>query len=320
MAKRTFFNKSWKDEAPYKSWLQEDEFSNLYFKCSKCQVKLELGNMGKGALNKHMKSRKHMQVHDGRQSKSAQMLTSWSRPPQLSYSSATIACSETSQEPLSNPQLVVDPETSAAHQGFTSETSVNKWVTSESVLKAETIWALNATVNHFSHNSSRYTSPIFSTMFPDSEIAKQFTCGRSKLSYITSFGLAPYFHEQLLATISDVPFHSLSFDESFNSVTKNEQLDIAVRFWDVKLSKSVTRYFGSEYLGHSTAEDLLRCFNRATASVDHSKMINLSMDGPAVNHKFMRLFQEQRAEQCVYIYYKYCISMYLTHKNNECRY
>ena len=76
--------------------------------------------------------------------------------------------------------------------------------------------------NHQSYNSSKHTSPLFSLMFPDSNIAKQFSCGPSKCSYLTTSGLAPYLEQNLYDMIDRVPVYSVSFDESFNRVTKNE--------------------------------------------------------------------------------------------------
>ena len=45
------------------------------------------------------------------------------------------------------------------------------------------------------------------------------------------------------------------FDESLNETTKNKQLDVHVRFWDEGRVQS--RYLGSQFMGHSTAQDLL---------------------------------------------------------------
>ena len=67
-------------------------------------------------------------------------------------------------------------------------------------------------------------------MFPDSDIAKMFTCGAAKLKYLSVFGLSPYYENKLLKSLDEVPFYSVSFDESFNRVTKNEQMDFGVRF------------------------------------------------------------------------------------------
>ena len=79
--KKTKFNAAWKRE-PVFSWVAEDENSVFNFKCSKCQCILELGNMGRGALTKHMKSLKHTSVDQGRQSKSAGLMSSWAKSSQ----------------------------------------------------------------------------------------------------------------------------------------------------------------------------------------------------------------------------------------------
>lgn len=47
----------------------------------------------------------------------------------------------------------------------------------------------------------------------------------------------------------------IMFDESLNKSAKKKQLDIHVRVWsDDRVTSS---YFGSKFLGHAKAEDLL---------------------------------------------------------------
>ena len=58
----------------------------------------------------------------------------------------------------------------------------------DNVLKAETLWTLKLVVNHYSFNSSADMAKLFSAMFPDSRIAKQFACGERKTAYITVYG------------------------------------------------------------------------------------------------------------------------------------
>ena len=135
----------------------------------------------------------------------------------------------------------------------------------ESVLKAEILWNLHCTVNHLSYRSNIHTSAIFATIFSDSEIAQKYSCSKDKSSYFTTFGIAPFFYDNLTKTVGEADFYSISFDESFNGVTKSEQLDVAVRYWDVNLSQPVTRYLGSEFLGHANAENYLRSFYKATS-------------------------------------------------------
>ena len=67
--------------------------------------------------------------------------------------------------------------------------------------KAEIIWALKSIMSHFSYNSAHDITDVFKAMFPDSRIAQHMSCGPTKLSYLISFGIAPYFRELLLADI-----------------------------------------------------------------------------------------------------------------------
>ena len=59
--------------------------------------------------------------------------------------------------------------------------------------KAEIIWALKSIMSHFSKNSAYDVTDVFKAMFPDSSIAQHMSCGPNKLSYLISFGIAPYF-------------------------------------------------------------------------------------------------------------------------------
>lgn len=122
-------------------------------------------------------------------------------------------------------------------------------------LRAEVIWCLNTAVNHHSLNSNEGISDIFKSMFPDSDIAKTFTCGKDKTGYVMRFGLAPYFKQQLFDSINKAGPFVLMFDESLNQSTKKKQLDVHIRFWEDDCVQS--RYLGSQFLGHGTAEDLL---------------------------------------------------------------
>ena len=68
----------------------------------------------------------------------------------------------------------------------------------EDVLSAEVLWAIETLMVHSSSNSSAGTDKLFAKMFPDSQIAKQFQCGKTKCSYISNFDLAPYFKGKLM--------------------------------------------------------------------------------------------------------------------------
>ena len=56
--------------------------------------------------------------------------------------------------------------------------------------KSEIIWALKPVCSGYSNSSSSDINKVFSTMFPDSNIAQNFQLGPDKLKYICNFGIA----------------------------------------------------------------------------------------------------------------------------------
>ena len=71
-------------------------------------------------------------------------------------------------------------------------------------------------------------------MFHDSELVQTFTCGGDKTASIAKFGLAEFIKRELVLKINKGPH---------------------VRFWDE--GKVQSRYLGSEFMGHATAQYML---------------------------------------------------------------
>ena len=67
----------------------------------------------------------------------------------------------------------------------------------DNVLKAEKLWTMKLITSLYSFNSSKDTSQLFSAMFSDSQIARQFACGEGKAAYCCVFGLAEHFKKLL---------------------------------------------------------------------------------------------------------------------------
>ena len=79
-------------------------------------------------------------------------------------------------------------------------------------------------------------------------IAAKMKFGKTKFIYFIDYGLAPYIKEQLGKYISSSPLYVVSFDESMNSVLQNEQMDVAIRFWNNSKKQAEARYLTSEFL------------------------------------------------------------------------
>ena len=277
MSRKTYFNKLWLFDPHYKDWILEDDTSNTKAKCKKCCCDIDLSNMGTCALDSHAKGFKHVN-----NCKSQTSLFTWLKKSGPSLTEIDTSTSDevhiSSTAATSSASTIVELSTTT-----TPTNSLSKFLNKEDVMKAEIIWTLHIVTNHQSFISNAGASKLFRIMFPDSEIASKFSCERTKMSYVTVFGLAPYFQQKLYNKLNDVPIYSVSFDESYNPITKNEQMDFSVRFWDEEKQQIVDRYRDSQFVGHTKATDLLTKFNEGTSKLDSKKILQISMDGPNVN-------------------------------------
>ena len=154
------------------------------------------------------------------------------------------------------------------------------------VVKAEILWAMRVVYHHMSYRSCSDISQFLATCFSDSDIAQQFKLGKTKVSYVIAHGIAPYFRMKLDQDLKGCKHIVVCFDEALNSIVQRGQMDLVIRFWNHSTMKVSTRYLTSVFLGHATAQDLLAKFKSGLGS-DLPKIIQVSMDGPAVNWKFL---------------------------------
>ena len=102
------------------------------------------------------------------------------------------------------------------------------------------------------------------------------------------------FRESASAGCKAAPYFVASFDECGNRITQDEQMDVALRYWSTTEATIKTRYYSSEFSGHTRAEDFLEKFEQSTSHLEQKKMLQLSMGGPSVNWKVFRLLCESR--------------------------
>ena len=208
MSKRCHFHDSWKSELDFSSWLDvvADNVHRAY--CRTYKKTFDVGSMGVAAVKSHMKSKTHASI-SGSAGSSTQAIRSF----------------------IANPQAVSSQssDTSGSTLPSTSHTSLDTAVVTGDVIRAEVLWTPKVVMCHYSFNSC---NDISATMFPDSGIAKTFTCGATKCAYLTCFGLAPYFHEQLVNMVRSTACYSISLDECMYRISQNEQMDFIIRYWD----------------------------------------------------------------------------------------
>jgi hypothetical protein len=155
----------------------------------------------------------------------------------------------------------------------------------EQVTRAETLWCLKVASGNFSCSSCDGLSDIFQTMFPNDPVSKDISLSSSKVSYIISHGLDPYFHNILIDDIKkSSSFYTLEVDETTTEQMK-KQFDMHVRFWSETADMVSVRFLGASFLGHAYAIKLQEEIENALSKdgISLRNLIMLSSDGPNVN-------------------------------------
>lgn len=91
------------------------------------------------------------------------------------------------------------------------------------VMEAELRWTLHSVEKSKSFAGEDSAGQLFKLMFPDSGIANEFTCARTKQTYLLHFALSPYFANKMQNELED-RYYSISFDEA------DGRLAIVVRY------------------------------------------------------------------------------------------
>ena len=156
-------------------------------------------------------------------------------------------------------------------------------------------------------------------MFPDSHIAQDFQCGSSKMAYLTTYGLAPYFEGNLLNDIKISQCgYTLHYDETTTVQTK-KQMDLVIRYWSTKYNRIVIHYIGSIFFGHakaSTVSSKLLDFI-ADDNIPLNMLLSLSSDGPNVN-KAIEAQMNKKLTECKLPTLLYIGSCNLHKVHNSC--
>lgn len=108
---------------------------------------------------------------------------------------------------------------------------------------------------------------LFTTVFPDSATTKNFSCRKTKCSYIVNYGITPYFLELLNSQPKEFEHYLTLFDDSFNHVVKQSQIDLRIQFWDSSNKSVATRYYSLENLGKAEATNIYSNFEHCLESL-----------------------------------------------------
>ena len=275
--KSTYFQDAWLTSSEFSLWIARASV-NTEARCKLCKSNFGLSNMGVVAVRSHSQSKGHQKLVKEKE----QIANFFKKNSKNADQTA----------PLHSEVTEVIPE----NQSSSSQSTIPSSFHDGGKLYAEIRWCLKHVLSGYSDNSMTGSCELFRVMFPDSKIASEMELGKTKLMYIVNHGLGPYFREELKREASASEWYTVSFDESLNKTVQECEMDLLVRYWDNQTNNVQVRFWNSMFLGHSTATDLVQNFNEGLAGMDPSKNIQISMDGPNVNLKFLETVKKEREE------------------------
>jgi hypothetical protein len=127
-------------------------------------------------------------------------------------------------------------------------------------------------------------------------IVNGMTLAASKVSYSITYGIGPYYHDQLVCDLNNVWF-TLQVDETTTEQAV-KQFDMHVRYWSPREDQILRCYFGSTFLGHACTVDLKSSVINALSkdNVPLTKLLHVGCDGPNVNKSFMSQLNDSIVE------------------------
>ena len=284
----TEFQDEWLLDENLKIWLAKGNNSKTA-KCTLCPKVFDISNMGRKALESHAGGKKHKAIVTQRMCGSA-IKIALEKPDDSGENSSALA--QQSLENLNTDDARSNAATeSRATVVAKSQPLIDTFLLKANVLEGEIIWALENTLNHQSFSSCESLSKLFTRMFSDSKIAEQFSLGKTKCRYYTVFGIAPYFKSLLVNSIKSAEYFVASYDESYNRVMDESQMDILIRYFDEESGKVNTRYYESKFLRRPNKDNLHSKLLEALQdeNLPLQNMLQLSMDGPNVNLAVLKL-------------------------------
>lgn len=183
-------------------------------------------------------------------------------------------------------------DTLAENSKLTTFSAIHLYSISDQSVVAELIWALKVVSSNYSFASSDGIVEVFQTMFSDA-IPKGFSMSRSKLTYLITDALGPYFREELIKDIGN-ECYSIIYDETTNS-EGNKELQVLIRYYSTSKCMVITQHLQTMFIGKATADILSVKIVGAVenANLSLTKLIMIGSDGPNVNKKVARLINDQ---------------------------
>ena len=196
-----------------------------------------------------------------------------------------------------NLDLLQDTEAKPGQTVATGQQAV--WSIKQMAARAEIIATLHFAAQNLSFSSSQNLSTLYQQQFPDSVIARNVKIGPSKMSYIVSYGLGPYFRQMIIKDIVEGnSYFTLHFDETISAQTK-KHMDFLVRYWSEREHVVKVKYITSIMFGHAKADtvvdDMLQTLEELALPL--RLMLSLGMDGPNVNKSVLNKLNKIKTQK-----------------------
>ena len=150
----------------------------------------------------------------------------------------------------------------------------------QSVVKAEVKFSYFIGEHHLALAVADHCSKLFTSMFPDSNIARAFKCGRTKATATVKV-IAQDIMKNIVARIGDANFFSIQIDET-TDITVYEQMGIMLRYFDNTDGKVCCMFYKLEPIISADAEGIFSAIDQNFNDSDpicYSKLVGVGSDG-----------------------------------------
>lgn len=160
---------------------------------------------------------------------------------------------------------------------------------------SELIWVMKSVCCNFSAASCRNIKDTFDAMFPGG-VSKDFSLSPKKMNYLMTDALGPYFYKMMTEDVGESYF-TICFDETTNVEDKKE-LQVTIRYWSKAKDEVISRHLQTYFIGKADAQILYEKISCAISSANLllQKLLMVGSDGPYVNKKVHKLFNENLIE------------------------
>ena len=145
------FSNLWLQKSPYKEWLREVKGDKHKAQCIVCMKDVDISSMGESALTSHLKGKKHQTLTSQRRSSASipDFFGVSSQRPATKSDDAKVVSKSASFENSKHSKLNATKYIASSSGSLVMEKSVTR----DEMLKAETLWALKVIMYHYSYKS-----------------------------------------------------------------------------------------------------------------------------------------------------------------------